>query len=82
MLVHVLHLWTLCQKNAPQIFERLSSYKNIEQNVKDSSFWASCIAGIVNKALIAYNCLTVGNECADRQIASHVHVGCEYSARD
>ena len=43
----LLHLWTLCQKNAPQIFKRRSSLKNIEQNVKDSCFWASCIADIL-----------------------------------
>ena len=33
--------------DVPQIFEWRSSYKDIEQNVKDSCFWASCIAGIL-----------------------------------
>ena len=36
-------------KEAPQIFERPSIFKNIEQNVKESSFWASCIAVIVKR---------------------------------
>ncbi len=44
---HFLHLWTLCQKNAPQIFERRSSCKDIGQNIKDSCFWVSSIAPIL-----------------------------------
>ena len=46
MLAYFLHLGLL-SKNAPQIFERWPSYKNIEQNVKDSNFWDSYIAGIL-----------------------------------
>ncbi len=45
---HFLHLWTLCQKNAPQIFERQSSCTDIGPNVKGSCFWALCIAPILN----------------------------------
>ncbi len=49
------------KKNTPQIFERRSGFKNIEQNVKDSSFWASCIARILNEPSLnspieAYTC--------------------------
>ncbi len=46
---HFLHPWTLCQKNAPQTFERQCSDKSTEKNVKDSRFWASCIAGILRE---------------------------------
>ena len=52
---HFLHLWTLFQKNAPQIFDRRTGYKNIGQNVKDSCFWASCIAGILNYISICFS---------------------------
>ena len=51
---HFLHLWTLCQKNAPQIFERRPSCKNIGPNVKNSCFWASCIAPTLNLNLIIF----------------------------
>ncbi len=37
-------------KNESQIFERRCGYNNIEQNVKDSSIWASCIAGILKQS--------------------------------
>ena len=50
MSAHFLHLWTLCQNNAPHNFERRSSFKNIKQNVKDSVFWVSCISGIRKKS--------------------------------
>ncbi len=47
-----LHLWTLSQENSPQVFEWRSIYKNIEQNVKDSCFWALCMAGILKIIVI------------------------------
>ena len=35
MSAQVLHLWTLCQKVVPQIFDRRCINRNIEQNVRE-----------------------------------------------
>ena len=48
-LVRLMGNWD--KKNALRIFERRTGYKNIEQNVKDSCFWASCMAGILKSAI-------------------------------
>ena len=38
MSAHFLHLWTLCQKSSPQIFDKWYVSRDIVENVKGGSF--------------------------------------------